>query len=41
MGVTLYAVLERYKQGEATLIQEQPFAEITIESVAAQRRMTA
>ncbi len=41
VAVTLYALLELYKQGEATWIQEQPFAEITIESVAAQRRMTA
>ncbi len=41
VAVTLYALLELYKQGEATWIQEQPFAEITIESAAAQRRMTA
>ena len=30
VAVTLYALLELYKQGEATWIQEQPFAEITI-----------
>jgi segregation and condensation protein A len=31
VAVTLYAVLELYKQGELTWIQEEPFAEITIE----------
>ena len=30
-----------HKQGEATWSQEQPFAEITIEPLRAQRRMTA
>ena len=34
VAVTLYALLELYKQGEATWTQEQPFAEITIESAA-------
>jgi segregation and condensation protein A len=33
VAVTLYALLELYKQGEATWIQEEPFAEITIESL--------
>jgi segregation and condensation protein A len=31
VAVTLYAVLELYKQGELTWIQDEPFAEITIE----------
>jgi segregation and condensation protein A len=30
VAVTLYALLELYKQGEATWEQEEPFAEITI-----------
>ncbi|MGH2873595.1 MAG: segregation/condensation protein A, partial [Solirubrobacteraceae bacterium] len=34
VAVTLYALLELYKQGEATWIQEQPFAEITVQSPA-------
>jgi segregation and condensation protein A len=35
VAVTLYALLELYKQGEATWTQEEPFAEITIESLVA------
>jgi segregation and condensation protein A len=35
VAVTLYALLELYKQGEATWSQDQPFAEITIESLRA------
>jgi segregation and condensation protein A len=30
VAVTLYALLELYKQGEATWVQDEPFAEITI-----------
>ncbi|MGH2858275.1 MAG: segregation and condensation protein A [Solirubrobacteraceae bacterium] len=30
VAVTLYALLELYKQGEATWVQEEPFAEITV-----------
>jgi segregation and condensation protein A len=50
VAVTLYAVLELYKQGELTWTQEEPFAEITIEpcqagrvnaAVAAPERLTA
>jgi segregation and condensation protein A len=41
VAVTLYALLELHKQGEATWSQEQPFAEITIEPLRSQRRMTA
>ncbi|HXO09718.1 MAG TPA: segregation/condensation protein A [Solirubrobacteraceae bacterium] len=41
IAVTLYALLELHKQGEATWSQERPFAEITIEPLRAQRRMTA
>ena len=35
VAVTLYALLELYKQGEATWTQDEPFAEITIESLRA------
>ncbi|HYB25751.1 MAG TPA: segregation/condensation protein A [Solirubrobacteraceae bacterium] len=51
IAVTLYAVLELYKQGELTWSQEEPFAEITIEArqtgrasgptAAASERLTA
>jgi segregation and condensation protein A len=50
VAVTLYALLELYKQGEATWIQDEPFAEITVQALAApdrlrsalaQRRLTA
>jgi segregation and condensation protein A len=34
VAVTLYAVLELYKQGELTWSQEEPFAEITIEPLS-------
>ncbi len=34
VAVTLFAVLELYKQGELTWDQPQPFGEITIEAVA-------
>jgi segregation and condensation protein A len=30
--VTLFALLELYKQGEATWIQGEPFGEITVEA---------
>ena len=39
VAVTLFALLELYKQGEATWTQDEPFGEITIE--AAGRRATA
>jgi segregation and condensation protein A len=32
VAVTLFAVLELYKQGELTWSQDEPFGEITIES---------
>jgi segregation and condensation protein A len=35
VAVTLYALLELYKQGEATWEQEEPFAEITISGIRA------
>jgi segregation and condensation protein A len=42
VAVTLYALLELYKQGEATWVQDEPFAEITITGTGAQeRRLTA
>ncbi len=31
VAVTLYALLELYKQGEATWTQDEPFAEITVD----------
>jgi segregation and condensation protein A len=34
VAVTLYALLELYKQGEATWTQDEPFAEITIQSLS-------
>ncbi|MDQ6817153.1 MAG: segregation/condensation protein A [Actinomycetota bacterium] len=34
VAVTLFAVLELYKQGELTWTQERPFGEITIEALA-------
>ncbi|MFL5865346.1 MAG: segregation and condensation protein A, partial [Solirubrobacteraceae bacterium] len=34
VAVTLYALLELHKQGEATWTQDEPFAEITVESLA-------
>jgi segregation and condensation protein A len=37
VAVTLYAVLELYKQGELSWSQDEPFAEITIEPRAAGR----
>ena len=38
VAVTLYALLELYKQGEATWTQPEPFAEIDIESTATATR---
>lgn len=35
VAVTLWALLELYKRGEATWIQDEPFAEITVEACAA------
>jgi segregation and condensation protein A len=35
IAVTLFALLELYKQGEATWEQSEPFGEITIESIVA------
>jgi segregation and condensation protein A len=34
VAVTLYALLELYKQGEASWIQDEPFAEITVTAPA-------
>jgi segregation and condensation protein A len=44
VAVTLYALLELYKQGEATWTQNEPFAEITVERmtpIRAERTMSA
>jgi segregation and condensation protein A len=38
IAVTLFALLELYKQGEATWQQASPFAPITISAVADQQR---
>ena len=35
VAVTLFAVLELYKQGELTWIQDNPFGEITIQARSA------
>ena len=34
VAVTLYALLELYKQGELTWTQDEPFGEITIDGAA-------
>ena len=39
VAVTLYALLELYKQGEATWTQDEPFAEITVEALASPNRL--
>ena len=39
VAVTLYALLELYKQGEATWTQDEPFAEITVEALAVPNRL--
>jgi segregation and condensation protein A len=39
VAVTLYALLELHKQGEATWTQDEPFAEITVEAMSAPRRL--
>jgi segregation and condensation protein A len=36
--VTLFALLEMYKQGELTWTQDQPFGEITVDPVTARDR---
>jgi segregation and condensation protein A len=42
VAVTLYALLELYKQGEATWVQDEPFAEITISGLrSGAHRLTA
>ena len=38
VAVTLFALLELYKQGEATWTQEVPFGEIAIAAIAASRQ---
>jgi segregation and condensation protein A len=39
IAVTLFALLELYKQGELTWTQEQPFGEVTIDPVARSRAL--
>jgi segregation and condensation protein A len=41
VAVTLFALLELYKQGEATWTQSEPFGEITIDSVSRAARQPA
>jgi len=41
IAVTLFALLELYKQGEATWSQDEPFGEIAIAPVAPQRHIRA
>src|SRR5207248_8565932 len=41
VAVTLFALLEMYKQGEATWIQDQPFGEITLSAAASSERLSA
>jgi segregation and condensation protein A len=41
VAVTLYALLELYKQGEATWTQDEPFAEITITALPGTHRLSA
>jgi segregation and condensation protein A len=41
VAVTLFAVLELYKQGELTWSQQQPFGEITLSAVSASERVVA
>jgi segregation and condensation protein A len=38
VAVTLFALLELYKQGEATWVQDEPFGEITIDSLRPAQR---
>ncbi|HEX4008917.1 MAG TPA: segregation/condensation protein A [Solirubrobacteraceae bacterium] len=41
VAVTLYALLELYKQGEATWTQDEPFAEITVQALTRADRLRA
>jgi segregation and condensation protein A len=41
VAVTLFALLELYKQGEATWSQDEPFGEIAIEPLAPRRHIVA
>jgi len=41
VAVTLFALLELYKQGEATWIQDKPFGDIEIRPSAAPARTEA
>jgi segregation and condensation protein A len=41
VAVTLYALLELYKQGEATWTQDEPFAEITVDALTRADRLRA
>jgi segregation and condensation protein A len=37
VAVTLFALLELYKQGEATWIQGEPFGDITVQALSTRR----
>jgi segregation and condensation protein A len=40
-AVTVYALLELYKQGELTWAQSEPFGEVTVQAAAADQRVSA
>jgi segregation and condensation protein A len=41
IAVTVYALLELYKQGELTWAQAEPFGEVTVQAKEARQRMSA
>ena len=41
IAVTVYALLELYKQGELTWAQAEPFGEVTVQAAAARQRVSA
>jgi segregation and condensation protein A len=41
VAVTIYALLELYKQGELTWVQPEPFGEVTVLAAAAEQKATA
>ena len=41
VAVTLFALLELYKQGEATWTQDEPFGEIAIAALPSRRAQEA
>jgi segregation and condensation protein A len=41
IAVTVYALLELYKQGELTWAQPEPFGEVTVETAGTRERASA